>query len=98
MLWVHGRHIRHPIDPQHRHACRDPAHASDRRRPPVLVRQMRSGVVESVHRGDIVEVDAAGRMLHALGDPDRVVNLRSTVKPFGLARAAPRGRPAPSST
>ena len=51
---------------------------------PVLVRQMRSGVVESVHRGDIVEVDAAGRMLHALGDPDRVVNLRSTVKPFGL--------------
>ncbi len=51
---------------------------------PVLVRQVRNGVVESVHRGDIVEVDAAGRMLHALGDPDRVVNLRSTVKPFGL--------------
>jgi L-asparaginase II len=51
---------------------------------PVLVRQLRSGVVESVHRGDIVEVDASGRMLHALGDPERVVNLRSTVKPFGL--------------
>ena len=51
---------------------------------PVLVRQVRSGVVESVHRGDIVEVDAGGRMLHVLGDPDRVVNLRSTVKPFGL--------------
>jgi L-asparaginase II len=52
--------------------------------PPVLVRQLRNGVVESVHRGDIVEVDAAGRMIHLLGDPDRVVTLRSTVKPFGL--------------
>jgi L-asparaginase II len=40
--------------------------------------------VESVHRGDIVEVDAAGRMLHLLGDPDRIVNLRSAMKPFGL--------------
>lgn len=52
--------------------------------PPVLVRQVRNDVVESVHRGDVVEVDAAGRMLRVLGDPDRVVNLRSTVKPFGL--------------
>ncbi len=52
--------------------------------PPVLVRQVRNGVVESVHRGDIVEVDAAGRTLRLLGDPDRIVNLRSTVKPFGL--------------
>jgi L-asparaginase II len=50
----------------------------------VLVRKMRNGVVEAVHRGDIVEVDGAGRMLHVLGEPDRVVNLRSTVKPFGL--------------
>ena len=30
--------------------------------PPVLVRQVRNGVEESVHRGDIVEVDAAGRI------------------------------------
>lgn len=52
--------------------------------PPVLVRQMRSGVEESVHRGDIVEVDAGGRMLRALGDPDHLVNLRSAVKPFGV--------------
>lgn len=52
--------------------------------PPVLVRQTRNGVVESVHRGDIVEVDAAGRMLRVLGDPDRIVFLRSTVKPHGL--------------
>ena len=40
--------------------------------------------MEAVHRGDVVEVDASGRMLHVIGDPDRVVNLRSAVKPFGL--------------
>ena len=45
---------------------------------------MRNGIEESVHRGDIVEVDAAGRVLRQLGDPDRLVTLRSTVKPFGL--------------
>ena len=52
--------------------------------PPILVRQVRNGVEESVHRGDVVEVDVNGRILRALGDPDRVVNLRSCVKPFGL--------------
>jgi L-asparaginase II len=31
-----------------------------------------------------VEVDFAGRTVRALGDPERVVTLRSTVKPFGL--------------
>jgi L-asparaginase II len=51
--------------------------------PPVLVRQVRNGIEESVHRGDIVEVDAAGRLIRQLGDPDRIVTLRSTVKPFG---------------
>jgi L-asparaginase II len=53
--------------------------------PPVLVRQVRNGVEESVHRGNIVEVDASGRMLRVLGDPNHLVNLRSCVKPFGLA-------------
>ena len=62
-------------------AARKPAKWST---PPVLVRLVRNGVVESVHRGDVVEVDAHGRMLRVLGDPDRVVMLRSTVKPFGL--------------
>jgi L-asparaginase II len=57
---------------------------SRRTAPPVLVRQVRGGVEESVHRGDIVEVDASGRMLRALGDPDHLVNLRSAVKPFGV--------------
>ena len=45
---------------------------------------MRNGIEESVHRGDIVESDASGRLIRAVGDPDRVVTLRSTVKPFGV--------------
>jgi L-asparaginase II len=52
--------------------------------PPILVRQIRNGIVESVHRGDVVEVDASGRIIRLLGDPDRIVTLRSCVKPFGL--------------
>jgi len=50
---------------------------------PVLVRQLRDGIEESVHRGDIVEADATGQLIRVLGDPERVVTLRSTVKPFG---------------
>ena len=50
---------------------------------PILVRQVRNGIEESVHRGDIVEADADGRLIRVLGDPDRLVTLRSTVKPFG---------------
>jgi len=53
--------------------------------PPVLVRQIRNGIVESEHRGHVIEVDASGRMLRVLGDPDHVVTLRSTVKPIGAA-------------
>ena len=51
---------------------------------PILARHLRNGIEESVHRGDIVETDAAGRIIRQLGDADRVVTLRSTVKPFGL--------------
>jgi L-asparaginase II len=65
-------------------APRTPAKAPRWSTPPILVRQVRNGVVESVHRGDVVEVDVTGRMLRAIGDPDRVAYLRSTVKPFGL--------------
>lgn len=50
----------------------------------MLVRQVRNGVEESVHRGHVVEVDVSGRMLRAIGDPDHLVNLRSAVKPFGI--------------
>ena len=55
-----------------------------RNAPPVVVRQVRNGVEESAHRGDIVEVDVGGRMIRALGDPDHPVNLRSAAKPFAL--------------
>ncbi len=61
-----------------------PSPAVRRGAPPILVRQTRNGIVESVHRGDVVEVDPAGRIVRLLGDPDRVVTLRSCVKPFGL--------------
>lgn len=72
-------------------ARRAPAAASPRsaarpkpRKPaPILVRQVRNGIEESVHRGDIVEVDASGRIVRQLGDADRLVTLRSCVKPFG---------------
>jgi len=63
---------------------RTTARAAVRRGPstPILVRQLRNGIEESLHRGDIVEADAAGGLIRVLGDPDRMVTLRSTVKPF----------------
>jgi L-asparaginase II len=60
------------------------AKARARAETPILVRQLRNGIEESVHRGDIVESDANGRLIRQLGDPDRIVTLRSTVKPFGV--------------
>ena len=51
---------------------------------PVLVRQVRGRIVESEHRGHIVQADSDGRVVRVLGDPDRLVALRSCVKPFGL--------------
>ncbi len=70
--------------PSDRERGRGPVAKPRRTAPPVLVRQVRNGVEESVHRGDIVEVDAAGRMLRVLGDPEHLVYLRSCVKPFGV--------------
>ena len=52
--------------------------------PPVLVRQLRNGIEESVHRGAVVQAAVDGRLIRVIGDPDRLVTLRSTVKPFGL--------------
>src|SRR5258706_36651 len=34
--------------------------------PPVLVRQVRNGVEESLHRGDVVEVDMTGRVVRLM--------------------------------
>jgi len=62
-----------------------PSTARPARRPaPILVRLMRGGIEESVHRGDIVEADVDGTLIRGLGDVDRVANLRSCVKPFGV--------------
>jgi L-asparaginase II len=52
--------------------------------PPVLVEVLRERVVESRHRGHVVQVDAAGELARAIGDPGVVVAMRSTVKPFGV--------------
>lgn len=50
--------------------------------PPVLVEVHRGATIESRHRGHVVEVDAAGRVVRAAGSPDTAITLRSTVKPF----------------
>lgn len=52
--------------------------------PPVLVEVRRGQTVESRHRGHIVQVDASGALLRAVGQPGIEVLLRSTVKPFGV--------------
>ena len=61
------------------------------RTPPILVRQMRGGVVESRHRGSVVEVGIDGAVRRVLGDPETMVNLRSAVKPFGLVALVEAG-------
>ncbi|HVM29881.1 MAG TPA: asparaginase [Candidatus Limnocylindrales bacterium] len=52
--------------------------------PPVLAEARRGDIVESRHRGHVVQVAADGRIERAIGDPDVVVSLRSAVKPFAL--------------
>jgi L-asparaginase II len=50
-----------------------------------LVRVVRSGLEESVHLGHVVVCDAEGRVHASLGDPERVVFLRSATKPVQAA-------------
>ena len=52
---------------------------------PVLVEVRRGTIVESRHRGHIVQVNARGEVEWGIGDPDVLVTLRSAVKPFGVA-------------
>lgn len=52
---------------------------------PVLVEVRRGVLVESRHRGHVVQVDDRGRVERGIGDPDYVTSLRSAVKPFALA-------------
>ncbi|HZC32336.1 MAG TPA: asparaginase [Candidatus Bathyarchaeia archaeon] len=67
-----------------RAAARPAPGRAARKAPPILVRQIRNGIEESVHRGDVVEADIDGGLVRGLGDPERIVNLRSCVKPFGV--------------
>lgn len=48
----------------------------------VVAQVIRSGLVESSHRGMAVRVDADGDIVWALGDPSTVMYPRSTSKPF----------------
>lgn len=50
----------------------------------VLVEFTRGPLVEAVHRGHAAVVDAAGRLLAWLGDPDHTCFMRSSAKPFQL--------------
>lgn len=61
-------------------AARYPRHVA----PPVLAEVRRGSIVESRHRGHIVQVNQAGRVERGIGDPEVLVNLRSSVKPFAL--------------
>jgi len=68
-----------------------PATRGPRRAAPILARQLRGEIVESVHRGHVVRVDAAGRVTHVAGDAEAEVTLRSCVKPFALVALAEAG-------
>jgi L-asparaginase II len=50
----------------------------------MLVEMRRGGIVESRHRGHIVQVGADGSIERGVGDPDLLVTLRSSIKPFTL--------------
>lgn len=50
--------------------------------PVKLVEVIRSGVVESVHRGDIVVVNTEGKILYEMGDSERLTFFRSAGKPI----------------
>ncbi|HEU4671718.1 MAG TPA: asparaginase [Candidatus Limnocylindrales bacterium] len=52
---------------------------------------MRGDIVEAEHRGHVVEVDPAGRVIRSIGDVEAVVTLRSTVKPLGLVALVEAG-------
>ena len=50
--------------------------------PPVITVVQRGQITESAHRGDVVVVGDGGRLAASVGEPDRMISLRSAVKPF----------------
>jgi L-asparaginase II len=57
----------------------------------VLVEIHRGEMVESRHRGHVVQVRASGEVERAIGAAGTVVLLRSTIKPFGLVAMVESG-------
>jgi L-asparaginase II len=49
---------------------------------PVLVQVVRGEIVEAQHRGDVAIVGSGGVLRAALGAADRLISLRSAIKPF----------------
>ena len=49
---------------------------------PVLVQVVRGEIIEAQHRGDVVIVGDGGAVRAALGAADRLISLRSAIKPF----------------
>ena len=47
---------------------------------PILVNVLRRGVVESTHRGSVVVVNNQGEVVFAIGDPQRMIYPRSSLK------------------
>ena len=58
---------------------------------PVLAEVVRSGFVESVHRGSLVVLDADGSVASRLGTPDEPILPRSANKPLQASRDARLG-------
>jgi L-asparaginase II len=50
--------------------------------PPVITVVQRGQFTESAHRGDVAVVAGGGRLAASVGEPDRLISLRSSVKPF----------------
>lgn len=53
--------------------------------PPVIAVVRRGEVIESVHRGDVAVVGEGGRVVGAVGEAERLISLRSSIKPFTAA-------------
>jgi L-asparaginase II len=56
-----------------------------------LVEVTRGPIVESIHFGSYVVVDAAGKILASAGNPETVTYLRSSAKPFQVLPFVERG-------
>lgn len=59
----------------------------------MLAHTVRSGLVESLHRGSAIAVDVSGEVLFELGEPDRPIFYRSAVKPLQALVALEVGVP-----